>query len=129
MKHAEILLLVAVVLVTASCDRVRSHASEDSWRKVELDLSQLDRDGLRGPDDGKVSVSYEFAIPNSEDCKGRVRAIDSSVRFMPGSSGRIGAARDQCLCIGSTHQDNYRSVLQKLAELPFVERMIECYFE
>ncbi len=32
-------------------------------QKVELDLARLDADGLRGPPDGKVSVSYEFCIP------------------------------------------------------------------
>jgi hypothetical protein len=106
-----------------------SEATEHVWAKVEINLAQLDAAGLRGSPDGKVSVSYEFAIPNTADCKAQVRAIDRTVQFMPGSRGRIGAAGDQCLCIGSTHQKNHRSVLRALAELPYVERIIECHFE
>jgi hypothetical protein len=57
---------------------------------VELDLAQLDKDGLRGPPDGKVAVSYEFSIPNTNACKAEVKAIDPTIQFMPGSRGRIG---------------------------------------
>ena len=98
-------------------------------RKVEFDLAQLDAEGLRGPADGKVAVSYEFCIPNTDECKARVKAIDPTVQFMPGSRGRIGAGKQECLCIGSTHQKNFRQVLQALANLPYVARIIECHFE
>jgi len=97
--------------------------------KVELDLDKLDTAGLRGPADGKVAVSYEFCIPNTEACKAEVKGIDSTVQFMPGSRGRIGATKEQCLCIGSTHQREYRAVLYSLAELSYVARIIECHFE
>jgi hypothetical protein len=102
--------------------------SSNSWRKVELDLTRLDKNGLRGPPDGKVSLSYEFCIPNTDKCKAEVKAIDGTVRFMPGSSGRIGAGKHECLCIGTTRAD-YRDVLGRLAELPYVKRIIECHFE
>jgi hypothetical protein len=58
-----------------------------------------------------------------------VRTIDPTVQFMPGSRGRVGAGKGQCLCIGSTHQKGYRDVLRSLAKLPHIERIIECYFE
>jgi len=103
--------------------------ASDPWRKVELDLPQLDKDGLRGPPDGKVAVSYEFCIPNTVECKEEVKGIDASVEFMPGSRGRLGAGKDECLCVGSTHQPNHREVLQRLAALPYVKRIIECHFE
>jgi hypothetical protein len=38
----------------------------DPWAKVEMDLTQLDEAGLRGPPDGKVADAYEFAIPNTD---------------------------------------------------------------
>lgn len=101
----------------------------DSWHKVEFDLAQLDEQGLRGPADGKVAVAYEFSIPRTAEHKAEVQAIDPTVQFMSGSRGRIGAGEDEYLCIGSTHQEGYRGVLQALAELAYVERLIECHFE
>ena len=96
--------------------------------KIELDLTKLDANGLRGPADGKVSVAYEFCIPNTDKCKAQVKGIDPGVRFMPGSRGRIGARKDQCLCVGETRA-NYRTVLKRLAALPYIKRIIECHFE
>lgn len=101
----------------------------DPMLKVELDLSVLDEDGLRGPADGKVDVSYEFVIPDTGDCRAEVSRIDPTVRFVPSSKGRIGAKEGECLCIGSTHQPGYEDVLLSLAELPYVKRIIPCYFE
>lgn len=98
-------------------------------RKIQLDLQSLGQDGLRGPAGGKVAVSYEFAIPDTDACKAEVKSIDPTVQFMPGSAGRVQAQKTGCLCIGSTHQDGYRKVLQKLADLPYVDRIVECRFE
>jgi len=97
--------------------------------RLELDLSRVDSNGLRGPVDGKVAVAYEFSIPDTEECRREVTAIDPTVQFMPGSRGRIGAGQGECLCIGSTHQKAFRSVLANLAALPYVDRIIECHFE
>jgi hypothetical protein len=104
-------------------------AEDDPWRKIELDLNRLDADGLRGPSDGKIAVAYEFCIPNTDACKAEVKAIDGTVRFMAGSRGRIGASAGECLCIGSTHQKDFRGVLRRLAELAYVKRIIECHYE
>jgi hypothetical protein len=96
--------------------------------KIELDLTKLDAKGLRGPPNGKVSVSYEFCIPNTAKCKAAVKAIDPKVRFMPGSRGRIGAGKNECLCVGETRAD-FRTVLKRLADLPYIKRIIECHWE
>ena len=121
--------LFAALLLCVSCAQTKPSAQPDAGGKVEFDLAQLDADGLRGPADGKVAVSYEFCIPNTDECKAQVRAIDHTVQFMPGSRGRIGAGKQECLCIGSTHQRNFRQVLQVLASLAYVKRIIECHFE
>lgn len=121
-------MLIGLVLVIMS-NQAHSPIDPEILKKIEIDLDDLDDQGLRGPSDGKVAVSYEFSIPDSEECRARVKAVDSTVQFMPGSSGRIGAGKHQCLCIGSTHQPNFRSVLYALAELPFIERIIVCDFE
>jgi hypothetical protein len=120
---------VVLLLLCVSCACTKQATSNENLQKIEFDLGQIDADGLRGPHDGKVAVAYEFCIPDTEACKAEVKAIDHTVQFMPGSRGRIGAGRDECLCIGSTHQKNYRSVLHALAKLTYIERIIECYFE
>jgi hypothetical protein len=121
--------LASSVLLGAVCCTIAPRNPADPCRKVELDLQSIDRDGLRGRADGKVAVSYEFAIPNTEECMAQVKTIDPTVQFMSGSRGRIGAPTNGCLCIGSTHQPGYRGVLRRLAELPYVDRIIECHFE
>lgn len=128
------LAIVLVSLTLAGCqstDVVKSGQSppRDSLQKVEFGVDGLDDRGLRGPIDGKRAVAYEFAIPNTEQCRAEVRSIDRTVEFMCGSRGRIGAGKDECLCIGSTHQEDFRDVLRALSELPYIERIIECHFE
>ena len=124
-----VLSVIIVCFFCCSCTVPHQESASDPWSKVEFNPDNLDQQGLRGPADGKVAVSYEFAIPNTETCKRQVRAIDPTVEFLCGSRGRIGAGKNECLCIGSTHQPNYRDVLVNLAKLPYVKRIIECYFE
>jgi hypothetical protein len=97
--------------------------------KVELDLTALDAAGLRGPADGKVAVAYEFSIPDRPECRDEVVRIDHTVELMPGARGRIGSGPGEILCIGSTHQPDYCAVLESLAALPYVARIIECHHE
>lgn len=122
-------MLLGCLLLCVSCAETKPSAQLDAGRKVEFDLTRLDAEGLRGPADGKVAVSYEFCIPNTDECKAQVKAIDHTVQFMPGSRGRIGASKQECLCIGPTHQKNFRHVLRALASLAYVRRIIECHFE
>jgi hypothetical protein len=97
--------------------------------KIGFDLERLDAEGLRGPSDGKVAVSYEFSIPDTAEHRAAVKEIDPTVVFMRGSRGRVGVREGECLCVGSTHQADYRRVLRRLAALPYIRRIIECHFE
>lgn len=126
MRTISALLILALL---GACAHSDPESTSDSLLKVEIDLQRLDAEGLRGPPNGKVAVAYEFAIPNTEAHKTEVRSIDPTVEFMAGSRGRIQAQEDQCLCIGSTHQKDYREVLRALSELPYIDRIIECHFE
>ena len=128
MKSLRTLLLLPCVLLLVSCVSTQT-ARRGAWAKIELDLTHLDADDLRGPANGKVAVSYEFCIPNTDRAKAEVKAIDPTIDFMPGSRGRIGAGQGECLCIGMTHQKRHRDVLHRLAELPYITRIIECHFE
>ena len=139
MMHRYTLLTIAfmmfmwprIELRAASTNAPPSDAKtqNDGVQKIELDLCVLDVDGLRGPPSGKVAISYEFIIPDTQNCRAEVKRIDETVRFMRGSPGRIGAGKGECLCIGSTHQKHYRKVLRALAECAYIERIVECHFE
>jgi hypothetical protein len=89
----------------------------------------LDESGLYGPPDGKLALSYEFCIPDTVQNRTEVKRIDPTVKFFAQSPGRIGCRESENLCIGSTHQKDYRWVLQRLAELTYVQRIDECFFE
>lgn len=97
--------------------------------KIRFDLAALDADGLAGPPDGKVAVSYEFRIPDAPEHRARVQAIDPAIEITSGPRGRVDAGPGFCLCIGSTHGPRHREILLALAGLPFVERIERCDFE
>jgi hypothetical protein len=122
------LLLGCIIFAINGCGAA-SGPDESIMKKIEIDLSVLDENGLRGAGDGKTSVSYEFCIPDNDAYKAEVKRIDESIQFCPGSKGRIGAGQGECLCIGDTHRKDYHQVLEKLAGLSYVKRIIECYFE
>ena len=96
---------------------------------ITFDVTQLGDDGLRGQPDGRRALAYEFRIPGTPEGKTEVAAIDPTIEFMCGSRGRIGCAEDECLCAGSTQRREFREVLCRLAELPYVERIDEAFFE
>ena len=103
--------------------------SESVRYKIEFDLEELDEQGFTGPVDGMRPIHYEFKIPKSEELKREVSAIDPSVKFMPKSRGRIGTNENEILCFGSTDQPGHKEILLRLAALPYIERIIVCYFE
>ncbi len=96
---------------------------------IGFDLNRLDSSGLYGPPDGRRALDYEYCIPEGQNYRDRVAAIDPSARFQSGSRGRIGCGPGQVLTLGNTHQSGYRQILLDLAELPFVELIVEAFFE
>ena len=100
-----------------------------SMAKITFDVSKLDESGLYGPPDGKRALPYEFCIPDTVQHRTEVKRIDPTVKFFAESPGRIGCDKDENLCIGSTHQKEFRIVLQRLAELIYVQRIDESFFE
>jgi hypothetical protein len=96
---------------------------------IGFDLCDLDAQGLVGPPDGKRALDYEFCIPAGEGFAAEVQVIDGSARFQPGSPGRIGCGPGQVLVLGNTHRPDFAFVLQRLAELPYVERIERAWFE
>jgi hypothetical protein len=124
-------MLIGVVLSCSACGMPASGAGgvNQPAAKITFDLSQLDDEGLTGPPDGRVAISYEFCIPATQAAQDEVRRIDTTVAFQPGARGRIGCARDQVLCIGSTHQRDWRAVLLRLASLDHIARIDRSFGE
>lgn len=102
---------------------------EGASSKITFDLTALNEEGLTGEPNGRRALAYEFCIPATSAGRTEVAAIDSAIRFACGSPGRIDCSSDECLCIGSSHQPDFRTVLRRLAELPYVERIDPCFFE
>ena len=122
-------LSIVLVAVCVGCNSLSTGGEPSPLEKITFDLSDLDDEGLRGPLDGKVAVAYEFCIPDTLEHRAEVKSIDPTVEFLPGARGRIGCKKGQCLCIGSTHQENFRTVLRGLAARPYIARIDECFFE
>jgi len=97
--------------------------------KLDFDLEDLDENGLIGPPDGKVAVSYELCVPKDQKLVDEVRSIDPSIAIHADSRGRIGCSPMEVLCLGSTHQRGFREVLEKLCGLPYVRRIERTWFE
>lgn len=96
---------------------------------IGFDLGEMDADGLVGPPGGKVALDYELCIPAGEAYVAEVQAIDASARFQSDAPGRIGCGPDQVLVLGNTHGPDFAFVLQRLADLPYVERIERAWFE
>jgi hypothetical protein len=97
--------------------------------KLDFKLEDLDENGLIGPPDGKVAVSYELCVPRDQKLVDEVRSIDPSIAIHADSRGRIGCSPLEVLCLGSTHQRGFREVLEKLCGLPYVRRIERTWFE
>lgn len=130
-RENSIILFGGILLVLLiACARPKSASDAIApWDKIRFDLSQLNEEGLYGPPDGLRSISYEFCIPADEKLVDEVSSIDTSLRIHPDSPGRIGCSPEEYLCVGNTHQKNYREVLFELARLEYVEKIEQSFFE
>ena len=140
-------LVIALVIILATL--ISGCASEDSGNsdssaidstakdnnascnlsKINFDLEEIDNNGLRGPPDGKVSIDYEFCIPEDEDKLQEINRIDADIRCESGSRGRIGCSASEYLCIGNTGMKDFKRILCNLSVLDYVERMDETFWE
>lgn len=122
-------LLLVAALAACGSPSVTPTLTKAQQDKIAFDLSTINDRGLRGPPNGLRSVSYEFCIPPGERYASEVTRIDPTLELMRGSRGRIGCTKNQTLCVGSTGQKGYRQVLDRLAGLDYVNRIVESTFE
>jgi hypothetical protein len=97
--------------------------------KITFNLEQFNEHGLYGPPDGLRALHYEFCIPGDPVTAAQVRQIDPNIEISPTSRGRIGCTEGEYLCLGNTHQPNFKAVLFTLAKLPYVKRIDQAFFE
>jgi hypothetical protein len=131
LKKSAIFLLsvfLSVSLVSPAC-RAAERPQIDPLSKITFSLNRLNQEGLYGPPDGLRALHYEFCIPGDAAHAAQVRKIDPTIQISKKSRGRVGCAAGEYLCIGSTHQPGFKTVLFRLASLPFVKRIDQALFE
>lgn len=133
-QQKNIILLTLLVFVLMVSGYSVSSAGEakfqgDLLEKINFDLDQLNDQGLYGPPNGLRALDYEFCIPADPGLAAQVKAIDPTLVIYAHSKGRMRCSREEYLCLGNTHQPGFRSVLLKLASLPFVKQINQCLFE
>jgi len=130
MKYTSFVLVFAFFLTACHQPMKKTNKEEAAaLAKITFDLSTFDENGLYGPEDGKRAMDYEFCIPQNGLSQAKIKKIDPSITIHKQSKGRINCSSKQYLCIGNTHQENYRTILLALAKLDFIERIDPTYFE
>ena len=131
MRTMRLALLAALCLVLFMVmpGRADDGANPDPLGKITFSLDQLNQEGLTGPPDGLRALDYEFCIPGDAAHAAQVRDIDPNLRIFTHSRGRIGCGPGEYLCVGSTHQPGFRTILRRLANLPYVKRIDQAFFE
>lgn len=98
--------------------------------KIRIDLSKFNEEGYRvQPDGERSSTSYEFCIPAYDSVLAKVKAIDPAAQEMKGSKGRSGCSDKEWLVISSTRQPGFKDIIKKLAELNYIRKITETFWE
>jgi hypothetical protein len=127
MKTLKLSLEAILIITIASCSLFKSKAVKQAESKMNFEFSKLYKNGLikkRG-----TSLAYEFCIPNNETYIDKIKEIDESISIYKSGSGRIGCSNNEILCIGETHNKDYKRILTQIAELEYVKSINESFFE
>ncbi len=120
-------ILITIMIVLASCS---GSEKQNVSNKINIDLTRFTDDGYRiYPNGDKISANYEFCIPANDSILLFVKSIDPTAEELKGSKGRINCTKNEWLVIGSTRQDGFKSVLKKLANLPYIKKINETFWE
>ncbi len=68
-------------------------------------------------------IDYMFCIPNNPIARSQVGMIDQTVRFDEGPRAKDICGDQAVLCIGSTNQPRFKSVLDRLSKLPYIKKI------
>ena len=121
-------LILALLLVGGGLAACAS-APVGTSAKIRFPLDGIRADGLSGPPDGLVSIDYEFCVPADAQVLAEIKRLDPSVRVSLVARGRIGRRDGQALCLGNTHQPDWRAILERLAARADIAEIRRCSFE
>lgn len=103
---------------------------DSSQSKIKIDLSQFNDEGYRVyPNGEKSSAHYEFCIPAVDSLLAEVKAIDPEASEMKGSKGRSGCSDREWLVISSTRKQGFKDIIKRTAELNYVRKISETFWE
>ena len=97
--------------------------------KFDFDINALDKDGLMGDTNGKVSVDFQFCIPVGDEYVKAVHDIDPDIKILQGSRGRNRCTDTQVTAIGTTHKPGHREILLRLSELNYIKKFNRVWYE
>ena len=122
--------LLQIILLVTFCSTSQTNVSEESTlKKISFDIGMLNAEGLYGEPDGLVSLDYKFCIPMNDDYKTEVAKLDTTINFHDGTGIKDGCSKNEYLCIGNTHQKDFKKVLIRLASLNYVQRIDQMFWE
>jgi hypothetical protein len=124
-----LIIIISQLYFSCTSPKSFSYSKQDSIeaiKKIAFDISQIDKKGLIGPEDGKRLVAYEFCIPYDKQKHREVESIDKSIKFFHGSTGRAGCSNNEYLCIGEGASP---AILIQLAKLNYIRNIYPFYGE
>ena len=115
--------------ISCSINKQLTGKSENVISKISVDLDSLNEEGLYGPPDGLRALDFKFCIPVKDEFKNEVEQIDPSIKIYSGNGSKQGCGEGEYLCIGNTHQQDFKEKLIKLASLDYIIRIDRMIWE
>lgn len=126
-------LSIFLVVLLISCGSAKKGATDNKnenciTSKIKFKLTIFDENGLIGTENNKVSLDYEFCIPNQVEYLTKIREIDSSIKPLNGK-GRTKCAENYIVMIGNSYHKDIKKTLCKLSQLEYITEINQVYWE
>jgi hypothetical protein len=121
-----IALLLAAAFFLSGCfgGRSASPVPPRTGQTIAFDVRALDAEGRYAPKGEEPRhLPYEFCVPARDDILADVRRTDATALCAEVASGTAGCGPDEMLCVGNTRQTDFRGVLLRLAEKPYIREI------
>lgn len=127
------ILILLILTTTFSCNHLQKALSDTNttncnYHKIYFDIDQIDANGLMGPEDGKVLLSYEFCIPDNDSIIDCIMQIDPEFKVLS-SKGRSNCEKGYKLVTGSSGSPNFKSIVCELTRLDYIQEIKRTYNE